>query len=112
MKTLNIHTGNHQTITIMQTERLFERMRGLIKRTLDKEHVAGLWIIPCNAVHTIGMNYPLDLIYVDKNNTVVKVIKNIGQGQFSGALKAHSVIEMYAGATQDLDIKIGDTIHV
>ena len=32
----------------------------------------GLWIVPCEAVHTFGMQFPIDLIYLDRDKRVKK----------------------------------------
>lgn len=108
MKTQAIQFGSGQSIVVKQTQNAIERMRGLFGVSLSE--VAGLWIIPCNSVHTIGMKYPLDLVYLDKQNQIVKLIENITAWRFSGTLAAHSVIEFAAGSIQQYGLSIGDKL--
>ena len=38
----------------------------------------GLWIVPCESVHTFFMRFPIDLVYLDRKNTVKKVRSAVG----------------------------------
>lgn len=70
------------------------------KGLLGREGLAageGLWIVPCEAVHTFWMRFPIDLIYLDRKCRVVKVRSNVRPWRLSACLRAHSVIELAAG---------------
>jgi uncharacterized membrane protein (UPF0127 family) len=86
------------------------RNRGLLGRT-GLEPGEGLWIVPCEAVHTFAMKFPLDLIYLDRNRRVVKIRGNVGPGRISGALRAHSVIELPTGAIAASQTQRGDILE-
>ena len=58
----------------------------------------GLWIVPCESVHTIGMRFPIDLVYLDRKKRVRKVRSKVMPWRLSACLSAHSVIELAAGA--------------
>ncbi|MGA2475444.1 MAG: DUF192 domain-containing protein [Terriglobia bacterium] len=46
------------------------RMVGLLgKRSLEPE--GGVWIVPCNSIHTIGMLFTIDVVLLDKDFKVV-----------------------------------------
>lgn len=54
----------------------FTRLRGLLGRprlTSDE----GLWIVPCQGIHTIGLLYPIDVVYLDHSLRVVHVIERL-----------------------------------
>ena len=53
-----------------------ERMRGLIgtKRLPQGE---GMLILRCNAIHTFFMSFPIDATFLDRDNRVVKVVRDI-----------------------------------
>jgi uncharacterized membrane protein (UPF0127 family) len=34
-------------------------------------------ILKCNAIHTFFMSFPIDATFLDKNNNIVKVVRNI-----------------------------------
>ena len=49
-----------------------KRRTGLLKHErLEPGH--GLWIVPCESVHTFFMKFAIDLVYVDKKDRVRKV---------------------------------------
>lgn len=85
------------------------RLRGLLGRdklTTD----LGLLISPCNSVHTIGMKYSLDIIYLDKNDKVIKIRSNLAPWHFSACKGAYKVLELLAGNCKSKNIKQGDEL--
>lgn len=76
-----------------------KRRKGLLGRD-GLRPGEGLWIVPCESVHTFGMRFPIDLIYVDRNKRVRKVRSDVPAWRLSGCLSAHSVIELPAGAVR------------
>jgi uncharacterized protein len=86
-----------------------ERRKGL----LGRDRLAsgeGLWIVPCEAVHTFGMRFPIDLVYLDRQKRIVKIRSNVGPSRVSGCLRAHSVIELPAGTVRDTNTTTGDSL--
>lgn len=77
--------------------KLFERIRGLIG-TEDLAPDEGMLILKCNAIHTCFMSFPIDAIFLDKNDNVVKTVKNIRPWRFFiwGGFKAVKVLEIKA----------------
>jgi uncharacterized membrane protein (UPF0127 family) len=76
----------------------FERMRGLLgRRALGAG--AALLIERCGAVHTVGMRFPLDLVFVDRSWQVVRVVRNVRPGRLMvwGGWRAARVVESEAG---------------
>tara|TARA_R110002111_G_scaffold13929_28_gene38635 strand:- start:616 stop:969 length:354 start_codon:yes stop_codon:yes gene_type:complete len=91
----------------MQTESLKEKLGGLLVLAPLKSDQA-LWITRCNSIHTFGMKYALDLVYIDKNKQVCGLIENINPWKMSFLLRAQSVMELMAGSIQKMDIQYGD----
>jgi hypothetical protein len=86
-----------------------DRRRGL----LGRERLPtgeGLWIIPCEAVHTFGMRFAIDLVYLDRKHRVVKTRSQVRPGRMSACLTAHSVIELFPGAIPSSQTMRGDRI--
>lgn len=75
--------------------KLVERIRGLIG-TKDLPSDEGMLILKCNAIHTFFMSFPIDAIFLDKNDNVVKTVKNIRPWRFFvwGGFKAAKVLEI------------------
>ena len=83
------------------------RNKGLLGRS-GLNPGEGLWIVPCEAVHTFAMKFAIDLLYLDKAQRVVKVRHAVRPGRISGALRAHSVIELPAGTLAATQTQRGD----
>jgi uncharacterized membrane protein (UPF0127 family) len=96
-------------VTVANT--LFARLRGLLGRE-NLTPGEAMWIKPCNWIHTIGMRFPIDILFLKNDNTVVEVEENIPPNRFSSLiLNARSVVELPAGTVSISDIKAGDIIE-
>jgi len=88
-----------------------KRRTGLLKHE-RLEPGQGLWIVPCESVHTFFMKFPIDLVYVDKRHKVRKVRHSVAPWRMSACLSAHSVIELPAGTAQQSGTQPGDELAV
>lgn len=70
----------------------------------------GLWIVPCEAIHTFWMRFPIDLIYLDRRHHVIKTRSGIPPWRLSACLRAHSVLELPAGTVRDTQTMRGDRL--
>ncbi len=86
------------------------RRKGLLGRN-GLEAGEGLWIVPCESVHTFGMRFPIDLVYVDRKLRVRKVRGNVPPWRVSACLSAHSVLELAAGAAAGSKTQAGDRLE-
>lgn len=68
-----------------------KRFLGLMGK---KEGVYGLLLQPCNSIHTFFMRYPLDALFLDKNNKII-AIKRL--------LKPFSIVPSVKGAVKVLE---------
>jgi hypothetical protein len=87
-----------------------KRRTGLLKHQslLEGE---GLWITPCEGVHTFGMNFPIDVIYLSKKKVVLKLRPNMVRRRLSFCLRAHSVLELPAGMIAKSRTAVGDQLE-
>lgn len=70
-----------------------------------------LLLKPCQSIHTFFMKYPIDVIFLDKNFNIIKVIKNMKPWRVSGFyFKASQVLELRAGSIQELESLEGEEI--
>jgi len=72
----------------------------------------GLWIVPCESVHTFFMRFPIDLVYLDRRNRVRKVRHAVGPWRLSACFTAHSVMELPAGAARESGTVKGDVVEM
>lgn len=87
------------------------RRRGL----LGRHQLAvgeGLWIVPCEAVHTFGMQFSIDLVYMDRDHRIIKIRSDVPPWRLSVCLSAHSVLELAAGVVHDSQTRAGDRLHL
>ncbi len=87
-----------------------KRSKGLLGRS-GLGPAEGLWILPCEAVHTFGMRFPIDLVYLDRKKRVRKVRSDVRPWRLSACLSAHSVIELAAGAIRASNTEPGDILE-
>lgn len=88
-----------------------ERRKGLLGRaSMDPQE--GLWIIPCEAVHTIGMRFPIDVVYLDRDNLVLKVRRHIAPWRLSACLSAYSILELAVGIIDSSHTCPGDMLSL
>lgn len=85
------------------------RRTGLLKH-VRLEPGTGLWIRPCEAVHTFFMKFPIDLVYVDRHRKVRKVRDAVPAWRLSGCLSAESVLELPAGTIRETGTQPGDEL--
>ena len=88
-----------------------KRRTGLLKHE-KLEPGEGLWIVPCESVHTFFMKFPIDLVYLDKKRKVRKVRKAVPAWRMSACLTAHSILELPAGTIEATGTQKGDQIEI
>ncbi len=73
----------------------------------------GLWISPSHGVHTIGMLFPLDLIFLDVEKKVVAVEEHVRPFRISSvSLKADSVLELPPHTIFRTGTRVGDQLEM
>ena len=87
-----------------------KRRTGLLKHA-RLEPGEGLWISPCESVHTFFMKFPIDLVYVDRMRRVRKVRSRVPAWRLSACLSAHAVLELPSGTIQNTRTEAGDTLE-
>ena len=84
-----------------------KRTTGLLKHT-ELRAGEGLWIVPCEGVHTFFMKFALDLVYIDKKNLVRKVVRDVRPWRVSFCLMADSIVELPVGVVGESATQKGD----
>ena len=104
------NSDKKKLITIFSTENVFERTAGLLKfPPLNLNQ--GLLINKCNSIHTFGMKYSLDIVYLSRHLKVIKVVENIKPTRMSLCFGAKHTLEMLTGEVNRLGIKKGMTLN-
>ena len=86
-----------------------ERRKGLLKQD-SLEEGSGLWITPCEAVHTFFMRFAIDVIFLDRQNRVRKIRPHLQPWRLSACLVAQSVLELPVGTVERTLTATGDQL--
>ncbi len=100
-----------ENVTVANTP--LKRMRGLLGK---KEFPQGQALVldPCNSIHMLFMRFPIDVLFVDKNNRVVKAISSIMpfrltpiyfKSKFAIELPVGTIISTATGEGDDLSLE-------
>jgi uncharacterized membrane protein (UPF0127 family) len=98
--------GRVTPLRVYEARRFLPRARGLLGAQSLRQNEA-LWISPCGSVHTIGMRYAIDVVFLDREQRVVCVKRDVEPLRFAGHRYAHSTIELLAGTAATLRVAIG-----
>lgn len=92
---------------------LVARVVGLIGRP-SLQRGEGLWIRQCNSIHMIGVRFPIDVIFLDGEQRVVKLAPAVKPPFHLRACfrRARSVIELPVGVIADSRTEVGDMIEL
>lgn len=111
-KTYEVKLSNGEVICrkMIVASGLIERMKGLMFSE-GLPDCDGFLIKPCNSIHTFFMRYPLDVIFLDKDFKVVKVMYDLAPWRMTSIyFKASQVLEMKAG-TLKKNLGSGDKLE-
>jgi uncharacterized protein len=101
----DIRTG----FIVLSANNFIERAFGLIfRKKLSTQEV--FHIKPCNSVHSFGMKYEIDIVYLNQIGIVLKIIKNMKTRKINWCFKANSVLEFESGTKVVNDLTEGDII--
>jgi len=114
-----VYVYNQTRETFVATEAIvadsyLRRLIGLLGKTQRWARLGtGLWIVPSRGVHTIGMLFPIDLIFLNKQKEVVHLEEHVRPFRISKvSLKASSVLELPAHTIYRSGTKIGDRFEI
>ena len=96
-------------LRVWRASNAIDRMRGLLGRP-PLVAGEGLLIEACNMVHTVGMRYALDLVFLSATGHVQKVVHQLKPLRFAGAFTAALSLELPAGALLTMDLQAGDQL--
>ena len=115
MKKVRVDNLSRETVILQEAavaDTFLRRLKGLLGcKGLPSGQ--GLLIQPCQAVHTCGMVFPLDVAFVDRENRICYLREGMAPYRFSPVIKKASyVIEAPAGTFRQTQTRCGDTIRL
>jgi len=107
-----INNGDDEMIAhrVLTADSFLRRLFGLLfKKPL--ENGEALLIRDCKSIHTIGMRYSIDVVFIDEGGKVISAIKDIPPWRFTPYITgARSVIEFRSGILKEKTLDVGDRI--
>ncbi len=95
---------------IRKADHYFSRLFGLLPKS-SLEPGEGLWIYPCNDIHSIGMRFRFDALFLDKELRVVHLVEDMGPWKVTPIIRqAKSVLELGSGVIAQTGTQLGDQL--
>jgi len=87
-------------------DRPLVRMRGLLGRS-GLAHEEGILLRPASSVHTWFMRFPIDVVFLDRDLSVLRVVPRLGPWR-----RAAAVLELAAGESERRGIEVGQQLRL
>jgi len=99
-------------LRIAPADTTFARLRGLIGR-LRLRFDEGIWVVPSSGVHTLGVLFPIDLIYLDEDRRVVHLVEHFPTFRIAPLKpQASSVLELPPHSIYSSQTQLGDQLEI
>ena len=108
-KPLILYRDGAPLLELHQATTWLSRLRGLFAYPSLSDSQA-LLINPCNAVHTLGLKYSIDVVFRDKRGIILKMVR-LTSGSIAACWQAQNVIEMRHGTAERLDLQVGQALR-
>jgi uncharacterized membrane protein (UPF0127 family) len=97
---------------VRKADNFLTRLVGLLKRThLGPEEA--LWLMPSKGIHTIGMKFPIDVVFLTRDNHVVGLMSGLPPYRISAIhLRGYSVLELPNGTIKKSRTELGDQFEI
>ena len=112
MPVINLTKNTWLATKIRKADNFITRLVGLLKRsTLGPEEA--LWLMPSKGIHTIGMKFPIDVVFLNRKNFVLAIVPSMAPYRISRIeLRAYSVLELPNGTIKKSQTEVGDQLEI
>lgn len=112
MPVINLTKKTWLATKVRKADNFLTRLVGLLKRkTLGPEEA--LWLMPSKGIHTIGMKFPIDVVYLNRKNLVVRLISGMAPYRVSKVnLRTYSILELPNATIKKSRTEIGDQLEI
>jgi len=112
MKACNVKNGRELSGNVEVADHLIKRMKGLLGKN-ELRAGESLWIKPCMSIHTFFMKFSIDVVFLNKKNSVIATIKNLKPNRMTRLYhEAVSVLELPVGTIEATATVVGDKIEI
>jgi len=99
-------------LRVAPADTLFARLKGPLGRLRLKPN-DGIWLVPSRGIHTFGMLFAIDLVYLDATNRVIHLVEHLGPFRISPIrINCASILELNSRAIYSSRTQIGDELVI
>jgi uncharacterized membrane protein (UPF0127 family) len=100
------------SLDVAVADTIFSRLKGLIGR-LKLRSDEGIWVVPSRGIHTLGLLFPLDLIYLDEHYRVIHMVEYLPSFRIAPLkTQAESVLELPTHTNYSSQTQPGDQLVI
>ena len=111
LRVRNVTRGTDLGQKVRVASSLLDRTIGLLLTPVLREG-EGLWLSPCKSIHTFFMRYPIDVLFIDREGTVVHQ-QTYTPWRVSGwKAKSNGTLELSAGVLARTGTQVGDRLDM
>ena len=108
----NVTRQTFLSLGVVAADTHFARLRGLLGK-LKLRNDEGIWVVPCSGIHTIGLLFPIDLIYLDEQNRVIHLVEHLGPLRIAAVRRGcYSVLELPPRTVHRSNTRLGDELMI
>lgn len=106
---VNLTRGNVVCEQVVIADRARRRMRGLLgRRSLPAGE--GMLLQPSPSIHTAFLRFPIDVVFLDRNLCVIKLVEHLPPWHTASAMEGRSTLELASGEIVRRHIQVGDQL--
>ncbi len=106
------HTGRIVVARLERAHTLWKQTVGLLGR-LELASDGGLWLEPCNSIHTMGMRFAIDVLFLDASGLLVQVRHRVKPWRVCWPVwRARTIIELPEGTASLRRIEVGKRYEI
>lgn len=109
--TVTTNDGSVVCSSCLIAESAWLRTKGLLGRR-ELPDGEGILLRPASSIHMAFMRFPIDAVFLAKDLTVLKVVRDLAPWRMAGKLRAHCVLELPAGTCIRSGVEVGSRLEL
>jgi uncharacterized membrane protein (UPF0127 family) len=106
------NSGQVLVSNLIVADSVFTRMKGLLGKD-SLPHGSGLWLNPCRGVHTFGMKFSIDVVFLNREHRVIAIINEMKPNRMTAIYPTvATVLELPATSVADAHLSTGNIIDI
>lgn len=101
--------GRTDSVRVRPATTPWTRMVGLLGRASLPED-EGLLLSPAWSIHTWAMRFPIDVVFVDRDDRILRIVEAMAPWRLVSERRAHGVVELAAGRARKLGLRVGERL--